>query len=440
MDTAWFDHFTRVIATTRSRRALTQTLAALPVASAGNLLVEEALARRWRRRNRTQAEKKKKKKAQFCLNGLTITASASKKSKKRLRNQGAVSGACPSAPACSPPCPSNQRCCGGSCVSSSWTNQTTFGTSGSGPSNFSSPFGLSLTPDARTALVADRYGHRAAIWTRPNASSSDWSPQATFGSIGSSTIHFAHPHGAAITPDGLTALIADTSNHRISVWKRSGPGSTDWVPEARFGSEGAGEAQLKFPRGITLSPDGLTAYVADRGNNRVSVWTRPGATRIDWSPQSRFGSGPGSANNQFNNPNAVTASPDGLTAWVADGSNHRISVWSRPNRTSGWSPVVTFGNGGSFPNQFNVPSGVAVSPDILTAWVSDRNNSRIAVWSRTDAGSTVWTSVTSFGTQGGGATNLHFPEDIAITADGLTALSADSFNARIAVWTLPCPA
>lgn len=440
MDTSWFDQFTRVIATTRSRRALAQALAALPVAGVGHLLMEEALARRRRRKNQPQAEKKKKKKAQFCLNGQTITASASRKSKKKLRNQGAVPGACPSRPTCNPACPAGRRCCGVTCVSDPWASQTTFGTYGNGLSNFSSPFAVSLTPDALTVLVANRAGHRASVWTRPDARSTDWSPQATFGSIGSSIIHFAYPEGAAITADGLTALIADASNHRISAWKRSAPGNNDWIPEARFGSEGTGEAQLKFPAAISLSPDGLTAYIADRGNHRVSVWTRPSATRIDWSPQSRFGSGPGSANNQFDDPSGVAVSPDGLTAWVSDSDNRRVSVWSRPNRTSLWNPVTTFGSNGSAPDQFAQLRGVTVSADTLTAWVSDVNNGRIAIWSRPNPGSTTWTPVSMFGTQGSGPSNLHFPQGIAISGDGLTVVSADSFNNRIAVWTLSCPA
>ena len=47
-----------------------------------------------------------------------------------------------------------------------------------------------------------------------------------------------------MTPDALTALIADTDNHRISVWTRTGANSTDWSNQTTFGSFGSGPSNF----------------------------------------------------------------------------------------------------------------------------------------------------------------------------------------------------
>ena len=82
----------------------------------------------------SEAKKKKKKQKTYCLNGQTIQIKGTKKKLKKkgknLLKQGATPGAC------SQPPPSN-------CT---WLNQSTFGSFGSGPSNF----------EDRTALPSPR--------------------------------------------------------------------------------------------------------------------------------------------------------------------------------------------------------------------------------------------------------------------------------------------
>jgi DNA-binding beta-propeller fold protein YncE len=59
--------------------------------------------------------------------------------------------------------------------------------------------------------------------------------------------------------------VADTDNGRIVALTPSG----DVV--ARWGGEGTGVGQLKYPEAIAVAGDG-TVYVADRGNDRVQVF------------------------------------------------------------------------------------------------------------------------------------------------------------------------
>ena len=207
-----------------------------------------------------------------------------------------------------------------------------------------------------------------------------WRYRAQFGSEGTGDGQFQDPVGVAVSADGRTACVADTE-HRISVWTRTSDTSTDWSPSTTFGSEGTSDTNFNLPYGVAVSADGRTAWVADSGNNRISVWTRPTSTSIEWSPSSRFGSGPGSGGANFKYPSGVTVSADGRTARVADANNHRISVWTRKSDTStDWSHSITFGSEGSGNPNFSYPPGVAVSTDGRTAWVADRVNKRISIW------------------------------------------------------------
>lgn len=426
MDTSQLDALSRTLAASRTRRALSRTLAALPLLGASSLLMDEVAA----------------KKKTFCLNGQTTTVKGRKKKLKkkvrRLRKRGATSGACPTG--CTPACRQAQRCCGTTCVATLWANQTTFGTDGSGSNNFDDPRGLTLTTDSLTALIADVDNHRVSVWTRPSPTSPDWTNQTTFGAQGTDPDSFDAPRDVAITPDSLTALIADTFNNRISIWTRPNATSPDWSNLTTFGTTGAGANDLDDPRGLTLTSDGLTVLIADAFNHRISVWTRPSPTSPAWSNQTTFGV-QGTNANAFDLPESVAITPDGLTALIADTGNHRISVWTRPNATSPtWTNQARFGSLGSGVSNFDDPRGVAVTPDGLTAVIADADNDRVSVWARPNSSSLDWSNVTTFGTLGLGANNFDEPRGVVITPDGMTALIADNNNSRVSVWALTCPA
>jgi hypothetical protein len=134
--------------------------------------------------------------------------------------------------------------------------------------------------------------------------------------------------------------------NRDTCWETIDCGSSDtWVNQTTFvGSKGDGVNQISVAYGLALSGDGLTAWIADSFNSRISVWTRPGANSTAWSNQTTIGS-EGSGPTQFTNPSGVAVSPTGQTLWVSDTSNNRLSVWTRPDASStAWSNQATFGS------------------------------------------------------------------------------------------------
>ncbi len=323
-------------------------------------------------------------------------------------------------------CTAGQVCCNGNCqTSKNWSNLTTFGAFGTGPSQFDTPFGVATSPDGLTVWVSDFNNDRISVWARPDASSIAWENKTTFGAEGSASNQLQAPYPVAVSPDTLTVLVPDSGNHRISVWRRSGPSTIDWAIQTTFG-----EGVMSNPRAVAVTSDGLTAVVNDSNNQRISVWKRTGASTTDWVNVTNFGSGPGTGANQFQDPIGVAVSPDGLTVWVGDTNNNRVSVWGRPDASSNaWENKTTFGQGDN-----SLQRGVTVSPDTLTAWVADANHARISVWTRPDASSVAWESWTTFG-QGVQSS----PRSVAVTPDGRTAWVGDLRRNFISVWELTCP-
>jgi DNA-binding beta-propeller fold protein YncE len=335
-------------------------------------------------------------------------------------------------------CEPGQVCCAGTCQTPLWANQTTFGSTGSGASQFRLPRGVAVAPDGLTVWVADQLNARVSIWTRPDPTSDAWANSTTFGASGGGAGQLSNPDGVAVAPDALTVWVADRGNARVSVWTRPDAASTAWTNATTFGSTGSGTSQFNSPRGVAVEPDGLTVWVGDFFNHRVSVWTRPDAASTAWANATTFGS-QGSGASQFSGPAGVAVAPDGLAVWIGDQLNARVSVWTRPDATStAWTNQTTFGSFGEGTDQFDNPVAVAVTADSLTVWVADQLNARISVWTRPSAASTAWASATTFGSRGGGTDQFDNPLGVAVAPDGRTIWVADPLNERISVWELGC--
>jgi uncharacterized protein YjbI with pentapeptide repeats/DNA-binding beta-propeller fold protein YncE len=195
--------------------------------------------------------------------------------------------------------------------------------------------------------------------------------------------------------------------------------------------------------GVAISGNEQTAWVVDQGQRtptineppRVSVWTRQ--ANGQWENEAFFGSR-GSGPGQFDLPYGVAVSDDGLTAFVSDQGSvqsqqgSRISVW-RKQPDGSWTNPFSLGSGtGDEADQFRFPTGVAVSGDGRTLWVVDTGNDRVSVW-RESNGS--WAPLTTFGSEGVDPGQFSDPTGIAVSADGQTAWVIDRIRTRVTVWT-----
>jgi DNA-binding beta-propeller fold protein YncE len=156
----------------------------------------------------------------------------------------------------------------------------------------------------------------------------------------------------------------DVGNCRLQVWKESDVLSqtSDLTPDAHMGSCGTGANQMSAPRGVVVSPNGLTAYVVQTGNGSIGEW--------NWSAGSPSETivKPTCGGVKLNQPWGTAWDPTQTWIYIGDKGNSRVVRW---NPTTGECDVVTTGS--------DTPEGALGGPDFLnfgpdgTLYVSDNN-------------------------------------------------------------------
>jgi sugar lactone lactonase YvrE len=164
-----------------------------------------------------------------------------------------------------------------------------------------------------------------------------------------------------------------------------------------FGEFGSGPGQLSAPKQVVLDSSG-NLYVADRGNDRISVFAGDGAFLRTFGGAQLF------------QPGDVALEGSGK-AFVADSGHDRVAV---------------FGSSGEFLFAFgtpalNDPAGLVV--DGSTVYVADRGNERIAVFDT--AGTPLAPIEPAFSFS---------PRDVIVGIDG-NLYVADFTNTRIDVFS-----
>lgn len=150
------------------------------------------------------------------------------------------------------------------------------------------------------------------------------------------------------------------------------------------------------PRGAALASPSGPLFVADTGHHRLLIWHEPPTAdrapadlvigQADFFGEGRNAKGEASATT-FNVPTGIAATPDILA--VADAWNHRVLLWhGLPERNNRPADVVlgqadftgTLANRGGDPraDTLNWCYGVAIMGDTLV--VCDTGNRRVLVW------------------------------------------------------------
>jgi streptogramin lyase len=124
--------------------------------------------------------------------------------------------------------------------------------------------------------------------------------------------------GGGVAVDGQDRVyIADFGNHRVQVFDRDGR------LLARWGREGSGPGELRWPHGIAIDGQGRV-YVADKENHRIQQFDGAGRFLAAWGSE---GAGPG----QFDRPSMVAADGQGRV-YAADGWHPRLQQFDGRGR------------------------------------------------------------------------------------------------------------
>jgi YVTN family beta-propeller protein len=186
-----------------------------------------------------------------------------------------------------------------------------------------------------------------------------------------------NPHGLAITPDGKNLLVSD---NRLG----GGVSVVDIEDKTIIRTLSPGTGAIPF--GISISPDGLFAYITLHGLNQVKEYN------LDTYSETRhFDVGA--------EPTGLAILPDGSRLYVSNTADGTVSVIDL-NTGIVTSPVTV----GSGPD--SKPIGIAVSPDGARVYTADNVSNTVSIIdTATDALLTT-------------LTNVNFPIAVSIMPDG----------------------
>jgi DNA-binding beta-propeller fold protein YncE len=264
---------------------------------------------------------------------------------------------------------------------------------------FHSPQGIAYDAAADALLVADTENHalrrvdlqskRVSTLAGDGVRGKDYRGGAAGG-----TQRLNSPWDVAMLPGGGDALVALAGTHQL--WRYEAASgvlrvlSGDGYERNTNGADGANTSWAQ-PSGLSLSPAGDVAYVADAESSSVRACDlRTGGARLLAGGDAlyadnlfRFGDSDGAGVQvRLQHPLAVAASPDGTTVYFADSYNHKLKALSLASgavRTLAGSGQPGLRDGAGASAQLSEPSGLALGPGGAELFVADTNNGAVRV-------------------------------------------------------------
>jgi DNA-binding beta-propeller fold protein YncE len=313
-----------------------------------------------------------------------------------------------------------------------------WGTTGSGSTNFNTPWGLAVSSATGTIYVGDWANNRVQVLDSAGAFLGSWS-----GTTGVGTTGFLEVPGVAVDPATGNVYVTDQLHSRVEKLSATGAFLLTWGKgvntttggdlctaasgdNCQAGASSSADGAFDTPTGVAVDPRNGNVYVTDQTNYRLDKFTANGVFLRKWGKVAAGNPAAGTGALEFSLPKAVAVDPAG-SVFIADSSNHRIQRMDKDGtfvtsfgKTNAGNPVA--GNGlGEFTN----PTGIAADPSGGTIYIADRNNNRVQTLMLGPP-----TTFGTFGTLGSGDGQFNAPQGVAVDCRGSVYVS-DGNNDRV---------
>jgi tripartite motif-containing protein 71 len=239
--------------------------------------------------------------------------------------------------------------------SSDLTYQTSWGSIGTGPGQFSQVYGIAVGP----GKLADGSSGQVVYTTDGDRVQKFTTGGVFISQFGRKSLN--EPRQLDVDPNTHDVYVASARDRKVVVFAPNGKRLF------RFGGEGTGNGQFMGDiRGVEVSDTGRV-FVSDDGNQRVQVFTSKGRYLY------QFGN-TGTGAKRLVDARGLTTTPDG-TVVVADEWAFALKEWTY-TKTAATFQRQLFGSGPPAPG-VNSPRGMAVDPGSGALYAVDWWNQRI---------------------------------------------------------------
>ncbi len=258
---------------------------------------------------------------------------------------------------------------------------------------FSYPSGICISSDGTTLYVSDygnSYIRKIIIATQTVSTIAGNGTFAYSDNINGLSAAFNSPTDIVNNGDSIL-YITDTENQLIRKFNilTSEVSTTAGMAGVPSFQNGIGiNAAFRYPKGLAMSEDGTTLYVADNGNNMIRAITlsTKNVTTLAGDGSQGYSDNSNGLLAKFNSPNGVAVVPgEPDILFVADNANHRIRKIKISTTTvstiagdGSTPPASTFADNTVGMNaKFFYPTNLKVSPDGKDIYVADQGNFKI---------------------------------------------------------------